>query len=222
MNTHNRFTLTMICFGLLVAGGVLIKQTATSKEITQLPVERDYAQLNIAVKQVLEKMPSISEELQSIRSDGKQSEAERQLDKLFSVKKTEFRMRVENNLTKKEHSPEFLKAMTEKETNRYINALRMAKDVYGISVSQEEVTSYIDQNVSTVRNEEKRKYAEALGLTLKELDYEFDRDFYVMAVLWEKLIPRIAEDYPKLEGEGEQAYWNRVKEEFFSLTEVEK
>lgn len=206
-----RFVFTMILFVAVIAGGMLAKQAVTGQEEDEWqPAEVDYEQLSAAVEQVLEEMPEIQSELESIRSG-----SEKKRDELFNQTKTEFRLRVENHLTEREHSTEFLKAMAEKERSRYIDALQTAKEKYAISVSEEEVTKYIDENVAVVRNAEKKKYAEALGLTLKELDYEFDRDFYVMDVLWTKLMPILMEEMPKKEGETETAYWERVKEEFY-------
>ncbi|MEV9641329.1 hypothetical protein ABZ756_11525 [Mammaliicoccus sciuri] len=214
MTGNNRFTLTMICFGLVIAASVLIKQSASSEQNEPKPelTVQDYAQMNVAVEDVLKEMPEITEELERIHL----GHIEDGIEELLSVTKAEFRIRVENNLTKQEHSTEFMRAMAEKETGRYVDALRVAKEEYGIRVAEEEVTEFIKKNVAIVRSKEKKNYAEALGLTLYQLDYQFDRDFYVMDVLWEKLMPIVTKNYPKQDGESEQAYGERAKEEFFS------
>ncbi len=77
------------------------------------------------------------------------------------------------------------------------------------------MTKYIDQNVAVVQTEEKEKYAKALGLTLQELDYVFDRDFYVMDTLWEKLIPVLMETYPQQDEENQNDYLQRIEKEFY-------
>ena len=94
-------------------------------------------------------------------------------------------------------------------------ALETADSRYGVSVTQDEVTSYIDQHVATFVNEEKTRYAAALGLSLYELDYIFDRDFYVMDVLWEKLMPFLMKQHPQHAGEDSNSYIQRMKDEFY-------
>ncbi|MBY0223598.1 MULTISPECIES: hypothetical protein [Sporosarcina] len=217
MTGNNRFTLTMICFGLVIAASVLIKQSASSEQNEPKPelTVHDYAQMNVAVEDVLKEMPEITEELERIHL----GHIEDGMEELLSVKKAEFRIRVENNLTKQEHSTEFMRAMAEKETGRYVDALRVAKEEYGIRVAEEEVTEFIKKNVANVRSKEKKNYAEALGLTLYQLDYQFDRDFYVMDVLWEKLTPLVMEKIPKQDGESEKAYGERLKVEFLDQEE---
>ncbi|WP_040758729.1 hypothetical protein [Sporosarcina newyorkensis] len=214
MTGNNRFTLTMICFGFVIAASVLIKQSASSEQNEPKPeiTVRDYAQMNVAVEDVLKEMPEITEELERIHL----GHIEDEMEELLSVTKAEFRIRVENNLTKQEHSAEFMRAMAEKETDRYVDALRIAREEYGIHVAEEEVTEFIKKNVANIRNKEKKNYAEALGLTLYQLDYQFDRDFYVMDVLWERLTPIVMDEYPKQNGESEQSHSQRIKEEFFS------
>lgn len=212
MTGRNSFALTMICFSLVIATSMLIKKPASSEQSDPELITQDYAQMNAAVGEVLKDMPEIEEELNFIRSGVNANET----DTLFTVKKAEFRIRVENNLTGQEHSPEFMRSMAEREMERYWEALRVAKENYGIQVEEEEVTEFIGQHVAAVDSEEKEKYAEALGLTLEELDYQFDRDFYVMDVLWEELTPLVTEKYPRLEGESKQAYHERLKEEIFS------
>ncbi|WP_301108611.1 hypothetical protein [Sporosarcina sp.] len=210
MTGSNRFALIMICFSLVIATSMLIKKPASSEQAEPKLITKDYAQMNAAVEEVLKDMPEIEEELEFIRSGVNADET----DTLFTVKKAEFRIRVENNFTRQEHSPEFMRSMAERDNERYWNALHIAEENYGIQVEEEEVTEFIKEHVAAVRNEEKKKYAEVLDLTLEELDYQFDRDFYVMDVLWEKLLPVVAEKYPKKEGESEKAYGERVKEEF--------
>lgn len=212
MNATNRFTLTMICFSVLIAGTLLIKQTVSSEQAKIAFVGMDYANMNLAVELVLEEMPEVVEELKWIRS-GIDSP---KMDRSFSNKKTEFRMRVKDHLIEQEHSTAFLSGIAEKETERNKAALAIAENEYGIHVTEEEVTAYIKQNVATLWNQEKRKFAKALNLTLNELDYQFDRDVYVMDVLWQKVLPIVMEEYPRQRGEGGQAYRKRIKEEFLS------
>ncbi|GKV66530.1 MULTISPECIES: hypothetical protein [unclassified Sporosarcina] len=212
MTGSNRFALTMICFSLVIAASMLIKKPASSEQAEPKLLTKDYAQMNAAVKEVLKDMPEIKEELEFIRSGVNANET----DTLFTVKKAEFRIRVENNFTKQEHSPEFMRSMAERENGRYWDALRIAEEEYGVKVEEEEVTEFIKEYAAAVRSKEKERYAEVLDLTLEELDYQFDRDFYVMDLLWKKLMPLVEEKYPMQEGESKKTYSERVKEEFLN------
>lgn len=107
------------------------------------------------------------------------------------------------------------KTAAEKMTNNYINALLLAKE-FGINVTQEDVTKYIAEHIAPVVTKEKAAYAKALGLTTEELDYAFDRDFYVIDVVWEKLGPKLDEKYPKQNSETDENYMKRIKKEFYN------
>ncbi len=110
-----------------------------------------------------------------------------------------FRLEVENQLSNKKNTLDTNSiAMTY--TKNYLDALSIAEKFYGVTVSQEEVTKYIDENIAPVVLEEKEAYAKALGLTV------YDRDIYVMDTLWNKLIPVLMERYPKQEGEEDNSY----------------
>ncbi|ARK21853.1 hypothetical protein CSV69_16185 [Sporosarcina sp. P26b] len=217
MTARNRFHLIMICFTVLIAGTLLIKQTASSEQRKIETIGIDYAQMNQSVEKVLKDMPEMVEELTSIQSGIRSNK----LESSFSTNKTEFRLRVNNNLTGEEHSSPFLKGIAEKQTDHYQDALEIAEEAYGITVTEDEIDAYIKENVSTVWDAEKRKYAKSLQLTLNELDYYFDRDVYVMNVLWERVLPLVMQEFPRERGESGQAYGKRIKEEFFTSMEDE-
>lgn len=217
MTARNRFHLIMICFTVLIAGTLLIKQTASSEQQKRETIGIDYMQMNQSVEKVLKDMPEMAGELALIQS----GEGTNRSDQSFSANKTEFRIRVKNNLTGEEHSSVFLKGIAEKQTDHYQEALEIAEEAYGISVTEDEIDAYIKENVSTVWDVEKRKYAKSLHLTLDELDYHFDRDIYVMNVLWERVLPLVMQEFPRQRGESGQAYGKRIKEEFFSSMDDE-
>lgn len=217
MTARNRFHLIMICFTVLIAGTLLIKQTASSEQRKIETIGIDYAQMNQSVEKVLKDMPEMVEELTSIQSGIRSNK----LESSFSTNKTEFRLRVNNNLTGEEHSSPFLKGIAEKQTDHYQDALEIAEEAYDITVTEDEIDAYIKENVSTVWDAEKRKYAKSLQLTLNELDYYFDRDVYVMNVLWERVLPLVMQEFPRERGESGQAYGKRIKEEFFTSMEDE-
>lgn len=171
-----------------------IAETAYGNDIVTV----DYKNIDSVVADVLHTMPEIQSEIDEIRStfdkDNKSFSINNihvenvPIEKLFSSKKRQFRFEVEKRLSdqKSEH---LTASVAEEFTNNYLDALSIAEEVYGVTVSQQEVTKYIDEHIAPIVVEEKAAYAKALGLSTYELDYAFDRDIYVMDVLWEKLMP---------------------------------
>lgn len=131
-----------------------------------------------------------------------------ELAEFFSVEKTAFRMNVENEMANVLiHNN--VKQSAEEQVARYLQAISIAEKKYDVTVSQEEVTAYIDQHIAPIEMEEKNRFASALGISREELDYVFDRDFYIMDTLWEKLIPVLQEKHPGLSPE-------EIKEQFYN------
>lgn len=79
----------------------------------------------------------------------------------------------------------------------------LAQEEYGFPVTEKEVDSYLEKfSLAVTKGTSKdhlKAYAHALGLTVEELLYEYDRDFAVKAVLWEKLTPILQEKYNSTE-----------------------
>ncbi|WBL17229.1 hypothetical protein [Sutcliffiella sp. NC1] len=71
-----------------------------------------------------------------------------------------------------------------------------ARTTYNIVLTDEEVNTWIENNVVTSEDIPQQKaFAEALGLTIEQLIVEWDRDLYEQQVYWEKLIPLLEEKY---------------------------
>ncbi len=70
-----------------------------------------------------------------------------------------------------------------------------AKNEYGITVTDEEIDEYIENGPDKSENPQRLAFAEALGMTLKEYNHEFDRDLYENQVLMHKLLPKLEEKY---------------------------
>lgn len=179
-------------------------------------MEIDYTNIDTLVDEILKEMPEISSKIDEIRKDTTAENVSYSIKDTLDVQKTKFRFLVENKLFKLSSNDAEITAEAEKFTKNYQDALEIADKNYGISITQEEVTKYIDEKVSVFVNEEKELYAKALGLTLDELDYGFDRDFYVMDTLWEKMIPVLMEKYPRETEEDDNDHFERIKEKFYS------
>src|SRR5690606_37585678 len=139
----------------------------------------DYTNIDSAVASVLKTMPEIKAEIKEIKSTMNKKNMSYSvnntriedvpIEELFSVKKRQFRLEVENRLANKK-SDDNTEAIAEEFTNNYLEAISIAKEVYGVTVSQEEITKYIENNIAPIVVKEKEAYAKALGLTLNELD----------------------------------------------------
>ena len=178
----------------------------------QNAVSRERIEHEYAVAKVLDEMPDIAHKLQETTKESGLALVEESLDK----RKAEFRLKVHNEMSHLKHDNAYLEKAAVEETERYIDAIRIAKAIYGVSISQDEVNQYIATNVADIVLPEKERYAKALGISLYELDYSFDRDFYVMDTLWDKLMPVLMARYPQEDGEDSNLYLDRIKDEFYS------
>lgn len=73
--------------------------------------------------------------------------------------------------------------------------LEIAIKDYKIVYTDEEVDAWITNGPDKQPLPTMYEQAEALNLTLEELNHVYDRDFYVKWVVWEKLYPILAEKY---------------------------
>ncbi|WP_421378098.1 hypothetical protein ACOJQI_12125 [Bacillus salacetis] len=71
----------------------------------------------------------------------------------------------------------------------------IATEDYGVSVTETEVDNYINEGPDSVDSPQMKAYADALGLSIEELNHDFDRDLYEKNVLWLKLKPKLEKKY---------------------------
>ena len=71
----------------------------------------------------------------------------------------------------------------------------IAKDKYGITVNKEEVDNYIKEVADTSDLPQHLALAEALGLSLEELNHNFDYDIYEKGTMWIKLKKELGKKY---------------------------
>ena len=72
----------------------------------------------------------------------------------------------------------------------------IALNNYGITVDEAEIDQYIEEGPDTSMDlPAQTAFADALGITVKELNHTFDRDFYEKYVIWQKLTPLLKEKY---------------------------
>src|SRR5699024_12584297 len=113
---------------------------------------------------------------------------------LLNERKSISRIKEESGLANPKE-PKTVRDLAKERVDNHLNALSIAENIYKVTIPQEEITSYIDDHISNITSDEKELYANALGLTVEELDYIFDRDIYAMDTLWEKLLPVLMENH---------------------------
>lgn len=210
----------------VAATAVTIGIYFVTKEEPADPIEYDTANVATIVDEVLLEMASsslgegidVNEEGTGLVIDEELVENS-EAKNLLSVEKAKLRLKLENKLFSHELEESEIEQMAEESVSNLIEALEKASSLYGVEVYQDEITDYINENVASVEVEDKQIYADALGISVDTLDYYFDRDFYVMDVLWEKLIPALMEQNPQGTDETTNDYMQRIKDEFYDASE---
>jgi hypothetical protein len=90
--------------------------------------------------------------------------------------------------------------------------IAVAEDTYGITVTEEEVDAWIKEGPDQSDIPQHKAYADSLGLTLEELNHEYDRDLYTQSVMMDTLLPLLKEAYGTSDsGEIAEMYDGEVK-----------
>lgn len=188
-------------------------------------VELDYNNVEKAVNQVFKNINPSKIGLSKAEEKGLSIAAEKAKEipiiELISDDKITFRAMVEHvMLGGKSIAINSIHENSKQRANILRQSIITAENVYGVTVSQDEITKYIDDKIAHIVNEDKQKFAVSIGLTTYELDYVFDRDIYAMDVLWDKIIPVLMKTYPQYEDENENNYFDRIKENFYKHIET--
>lgn len=123
-------------------------------------------------------------------SEANQLESDKQLTKWIIRTLAEEKIHYETDLTDEEAVELAERQMKEDTVWKSI-----AKEDYGITITDEEVDEFIKEGPDTSDLPQHQAYADALGLTLEELNHEFDRDLYEKNVMWLKLKPQLEKKY---------------------------
>ncbi len=97
--------------------------------------------------------------------------------------------------------------------NYYEAFISVAENIYGISVSEEELDAWIAEGPDQSEFPQQKAYAEALGMTLEELNHEYDRDLYKQTVMMEKLQPVLQKEYGTTDGDEVNKKFNEEIED---------
>ncbi|KIL51742.1 hypothetical protein KP77_12540 [Jeotgalibacillus alimentarius] len=71
----------------------------------------------------------------------------------------------------------------------------IASTKYGIIISRDELDEYINNITNLYESPLQLAYADILGLTVEQLNHEFDEDVYEKNLMWEKLKPELEKAY---------------------------
>lgn len=128
--------------------------------------------------------------LDEVVADANKFEEDEQLKKWIIRTLAQEKLYYETDLTDEQVVTLSKQAMEEDKAWKTI-----AKDEYGITVTKEEVDNFIKEGPDTSDLPQHLAFAEALGLTLEELNHDFDRDIYEKNVIWLKLKPELEKKY---------------------------
>ncbi|MCA1319298.1 hypothetical protein LC085_05165 [Bacillus tianshenii] len=73
--------------------------------------------------------------------------------------------------------------------------ITVADEKYDVKVSEEELDQWISEGPDQSEIPQQKAFADALELSLVELNHEFDRELYKQTLLWEKLMPVLEKKY---------------------------
>ncbi|WP_404350812.1 hypothetical protein LG311_07265 [Sutcliffiella horikoshii] len=118
------------------------------------------------------------------------------------------RLMNKRDLTKEE-------ALEEAEYNQkyYETFMSVAKTKYNVTVTEEELDNWIAEGPDQSDVPQHKAYAEALGLTLEELNHDYDRDLYEQTMVMEKLQPMLHEEYDTTDVDEVRDRFNKEVEE---------
>ncbi|MET3683423.1 hypothetical protein ABID56_001518 [Alkalibacillus flavidus] len=126
--------------------------------------------------------------------------------------KIKFRYLVENELYDERKPVQEVKDLAQERAESVKKMFNTAEERYELTVTQEEVTDYIEENVDANVVESMEIYADALGISVEELNHSFDRDIYAQGVLLTKINRRMRAENPKQADESQRDYSERIDE----------
>ncbi|MGD7052548.1 hypothetical protein [Sutcliffiella horikoshii] len=95
----------------------------------------------------------------------------------------------------------------------YETFMSVAENKYNVTVTEEELDNWIAEGPDQSDVPQHKAYAEALGLTLEELNHDYDRDLYEQTMVMEKLQPLLHEEYDTSDVDEVRDRFNKEVEE---------
>ncbi|WP_409254223.1 hypothetical protein V1502_10110 [Bacillus sp. SCS-153A] len=72
---------------------------------------------------------------------------------------------------------------------------KIAMEEYGVTVTEEEVDTFIQEGPDTSTLPQHHAFAEAMGMSLEDLNHTYDRDLYEKHAMWDKLKEVLEKEY---------------------------
>lgn len=191
-----------------------VQETSAQQEAT---LTEDYSNIDAIVKKELAILPSVAKEVEKANTLSLAEIEAQPLTEAFITDKGLFRLAVQNQLTGAELESD-AKKVVETRNQASLQALQNAESLYATTITQQEVSQYIAKTITPNATSEAQQYAQALGITVEQLNTSFDRDFYIMDTLWEKVTPVIMAKYPEQDGEDADSYLQRIQKELYGTT----
>ncbi|MDQ0160766.1 hypothetical protein [Alkalibacillus salilacus] len=177
------------------------------------PQEYDEEDFDKAVNEVRDSLDeAVVEEIFDVQDQDQYDENEVFSVASISEAKFEFRYLVENELYDERKPSQEVKDLAQERAESINKMFNTAEERYDLTVTQEEVTDYIEENVDTNFVESMEMYADALGISVEELNHSFDRDIYAQGVLLNKINERMIAENPKQSDENQRDYSERIDE----------
>ncbi|MFG6494790.1 hypothetical protein P8610_05490 [Fictibacillus sp. UD] len=126
----------------------------------------------------------------AISEAGKMADGDERLNKWLIRTLVQEKLYYETELTEKQAVHLAKNAMDEDKAWKTI-----AKQKYGVTATEEEVDQFIKAGPDQSDLPKHLAYADALGLSLAQLNHQFDRDLYEKNVMWLKLKPKLEKKY---------------------------
>lgn len=95
----------------------------------------------------------------------------------------------------------------------YETFMSVAENKYNVTVTDEELDTWITKGPDQSDIPQHEAYAEALGLTLEELNHEYDRDLYEQTMVMEKLQLVLQKEYDTSDVDEVRNRFNKEVEE---------
>ncbi|TYR75797.1 hypothetical protein FZC79_09255 [Rossellomorea vietnamensis] len=173
----------------LVVPVIFLITGCQTKEKAELEIEMksEEEQQKILETYILEDYKKVFDEAVS---EANKLESDEQLNKWIIRTLANEKLLYETELTDEE-----VLDLAEREMEEYEVWISIAKEEYGITVTDEEIDEFIKEGPDTSDLPQHQAYADALGLTLEELNHDFDRDLYKKNVIWLKLKPQLEKKY---------------------------
>lgn len=185
ISVHTRFKLFLICMLSLVIFITACQSTASPQGTIQMKSEAE--QRELIDNFTFDDYKKLFEE---VIIEANQFDVEEPLRKWIIRTLSQEQLYYETDLT-----DEQVIALSTEAMKKDVVWKTVARDQYNIHVTEEEVDRYIQQGPDRSDLPNHLAYASALGLSLQQLNHQFDRDLYEKNTIWLKLKLELEKKY---------------------------